>query len=166
MLANPAATPIGPGRIKLVQVLDGDGPPPRPEGQAWGELGVCEICLHVARRRRRCTSGSSPAGATSLMEPLDGCGDAERRRRSTSRYVADPWGGKLEMIEWTGLWQSLPGRAAGRGREPRRLRRRGHRARAARSTSGSGFTELLFESTEFFDPMAPWYDRASCRRST
>ena len=62
MLANPAATPVGPGRIKLVQVLDGDGPPPVPAGQAWGEVGVCELCLHVrdvqavaraARRRGR-----------------------------------------------------------------------------------------------------------------
>src|SRR4051812_6467199 len=47
MLANGGATPIGPGRVKLVQVLDDDGPPPVPEGQAWGEVGVCEICLHV-----------------------------------------------------------------------------------------------------------------------
>src|SRR4029079_12260931 len=47
MLSNPDATPVGPGRIKLVQVLDGDGPPPVPAGQGWGELGICEICLHV-----------------------------------------------------------------------------------------------------------------------
>jgi len=30
MLGNLGSTPIGPGRIKLVQVLDGDGPPPAP----------------------------------------------------------------------------------------------------------------------------------------
>ena len=47
MLESSGATPIGPGRVKLVQVLDGDGPPPVPAGQAWGEVGVCEICLHV-----------------------------------------------------------------------------------------------------------------------
>jgi catechol 2,3-dioxygenase-like lactoylglutathione lyase family enzyme len=47
MLANPQATPVGPGRIKLVQVLDGGGPPAAPSGGGWGELGICEICLHV-----------------------------------------------------------------------------------------------------------------------
>ena len=30
-------------------------------------------------------------------------------------YVADPWGTKLEMIEWTGLWRSLPGPARAEG---------------------------------------------------
>ena len=43
MLSNPGATPIGPGRVKLVQVLDGDGPSPVPAGQGWGEVGICEI---------------------------------------------------------------------------------------------------------------------------
>ena len=30
-------------------------------------------------------------------------------------YVADPWGTKLELIEWTGLWRSLPGPARAEG---------------------------------------------------
>ena len=30
-------------------------------------------------------------------------------------YVADPWRGKLELIEWTGLWHSLPGDARAEG---------------------------------------------------
>ena len=69
MLDNPAATPIGPGRIKLVQVLDGDGPPPAPSGGGWGELGICEICLH-ARGVEAVHRKLVAAGAESLMEPL------------------------------------------------------------------------------------------------
>ena len=116
MLANPSsATPVGPGRVKLVQVLDGDGPPPVPDGQAWGEVGVCEICLHVrdvqgvhdAPRRR-------PGGA-SLMAPMSGDVVAERRRRSTSPTSPTRGATKLEMIEWTGLWRSLPGPARAEG---------------------------------------------------
>ena len=63
------------------------------------------------------------------------------------------------MIEWTGLW-TLAARARPRAEgvnhvafgvadmeaQPRVLRR-------------LGFDEMLFESTDFFDPMAPWYDR-------
>src|SRR5215467_1633276 len=71
MLGNPEATPVGPGRVKLVQVLDGDGPAPAPEGQAWGELGICEICLHV-RGVQAVHDRLVKAGASSLMEPLSG----------------------------------------------------------------------------------------------
>ena len=63
------------------------------------------------------------------------------------------------MIEWTGLWKSLPGRGARRGREPRRVRRRRISLRARAFYRRLGFDEMLFESTDFFDPMAPWYDR-------
>ena len=72
-------------------------------------------------------------------------------------YVADPWGTKLELIEWTGLWRSLPGPARAEGVN--------HvafgvtdMARTRAFYERLGFTELLFESVEFFDPMAPWYE--------
>jgi catechol 2,3-dioxygenase-like lactoylglutathione lyase family enzyme len=71
-------------------------------------------------------------------------------------YVADPWGGKLELIEWTGLWHSLPG--------PHRAEGVNHVAFGVKDMARTrafyeqlGFTELLFESTDFFEPMAPWY---------
>ena len=73
-------------------------------------------------------------------------------------YVADPWGGKLELIEWTGLWKSLPGEPRAEGVN--------HVAFGVADIDASrrfyetlGFGEMLFESTEFFEPMAPWYDR-------
>jgi len=68
MLESGSATPIGPGRVKLVQVLDGDGPPAPPAGQAWGEVGVCEICLHV-RGVQEVHDRLVAAGSASLMEP-------------------------------------------------------------------------------------------------
>jgi catechol 2,3-dioxygenase-like lactoylglutathione lyase family enzyme len=154
MLSNPGATPVGPGAIKLVQVLDGEGPPPAPTGGGWGELGICEICLHtrgVAKVHRDLVG----AGAESLMEPLDAAVQPNDVSLDIA-YVADPWGGKLELIEWTGLWRSLPGPARAEGVN--------HVAFGVRDIDRTrefyerlGFTELLFESTEFFDPMAPWY---------
>jgi catechol 2,3-dioxygenase-like lactoylglutathione lyase family enzyme len=154
MLASPAATPIGPGKIKLVQVLDGDGPPPAPTGGGWGELGVCEICLH-ARGVDGVHRQLVAAGADSLMEPL--AADVQPNDVSLDiAYVADPWQGKLELIEWTGLWRSLPGEPRAEGVN--------HVAfgvadidRTRAFYEQLGFTELLFESTELFEPMAPWY---------
>ena len=113
MLENSGATPIGPGRVKLVQVLDGDGPPPVPDGQAWGEVGVCEICLHV-RNVQEVHDALVAAGCASLMEPMSA--DVPPTGVTLDiAYVADPWGTKLEMIEWTGLWRSLPGPARAEG---------------------------------------------------
>ena len=113
MLENSGATPIGPGRVKLVQVLDGDGPPPVPAGQAWGEVGVCEICLHV-RGVQEVHDALVAAGCASLMEPMSA--DVPPTGVTLDiAYVADPWGTKLEMIEWTGLWRSLPGPARAEG---------------------------------------------------
>ena len=154
MLANPEATPIGPGRVKLVQVLDGDGPPPVPAGQGWGELGICEICLHV-RDVYAVHDRLVAAGATSLMPPLEGSVMPHDVSLDIG-YVADPWGGKLELIEWTGLWKSLPGEPRAEGVN--------HVAFGVSDIDASrgfyetlGFGEMLFESTEFFEPMEPWY---------
>lgn len=154
MLENSRATPIGPGRVKLVQVLDGNGPPPVPPGQAWGEVGVCEICLH-ARNVQDVHDALVAAGCTSLMEPMSA--DVPPTGVTLDiAYVADPWGTKLELIEWTGLWRSLPGPARPEGVNhvafgvTDMARTRAFYARL-------GFTELLFESVDFFDPMAPWF---------
>jgi len=113
MVANARATPIGPARIKLVQLLDGEGPPPAPRGGGWGELGICEICLH-ARGVQDVHRQLVAAGAQSLMEPLDGSTPPNDVTLDIA-YVADPWDGKLELIEWTGLWRSLPGPARAEG---------------------------------------------------
>jgi catechol 2,3-dioxygenase-like lactoylglutathione lyase family enzyme len=154
MVSNPAATPVGPGRIKLVQILDGDGPPPAPSGGGWGEVGICEICLH-ARGVEGVHRQLVEAGAESLMEPVSASTPPNDVGLDIA-YVADPWRGKLELIEWTGLWRSLPGAARAEGVN--------HVAfgvadmdRTRAFYEQLGFTEMLFESTEFFEPMAPWY---------
>lgn len=154
MLENSGATPIGPGRVKLVQVLDGDGSPPAPEGQAWGEVGVCEICLHVRgvyEVHRRLVA----AGCEEIMAPIEADVPPSGVTLDIS-YVVDPWGTKLELIEWTGLWRSLPGPARAEGVN--------HVAFGATDMARTrafyerlGFAELLFESVDFFEPMAPWY---------
>jgi catechol 2,3-dioxygenase-like lactoylglutathione lyase family enzyme len=154
MLSNPGATPVGAGGIKLVQVLDGGGPPPAPTGGGWGELGICEICLH-ARDVTGVHRSLVDAGAESLMEPLTAAVDPNDVSLDIA-YVADPWGGKLELIEWTGLWHSLPGPARAEGVN--------HVAFGVKDMGRTrsfyeqlGFTEMLFESVDFFEPMAPWY---------
>jgi catechol 2,3-dioxygenase-like lactoylglutathione lyase family enzyme len=156
MLASPAATPVGPGRIKLVETLDG-APPPIPAGQAWGELGICEICLHVRDVPTVYDRLVREVGATPLMAPLSGAVTPYDVSLDIA-YVADPWGGKIEMIEWTGLWKSLPGEPRAEGVN--------HVAFGTSDMEASrafyaqlGFTEFFFESTEFFEPMAPWYAR-------
>ena len=155
MLESSGATPIGPGRVKLVQVLDGDGPPPVPAGQAWGEVGVCEICLHV-RNVGEVHAALVAAGCEELMPAIS----AEVVPHDVSldiSYVADPWGTKLELIEWTGLWRSLPGPARAEGVNHVAFGVT-EMARTRAFYERLGFTELLFESVDFFDPMAPWYE--------
>jgi catechol 2,3-dioxygenase-like lactoylglutathione lyase family enzyme len=96
------------------------------------------------------------SGCASLMEPMSA--DVPPNGIALDiAYVADPWGTKLELIEWTGLWHSLPG--------PPRAEGVNHvafgvtdMARTRAFYARLGFTELLFESVEFFDPMAPWYE--------
>jgi catechol 2,3-dioxygenase-like lactoylglutathione lyase family enzyme len=95
------------------------------------------------------------SGCASLMEPI-GADVPPTGVTLDIAYVADPWGTKLELIEWTGLWRSLPGPARAEGVN--------HvafgvtdMARTRAFYERLGFTELLFESVEFFDPMAPWY---------
>jgi catechol 2,3-dioxygenase-like lactoylglutathione lyase family enzyme len=155
MLESSSATPVGPGRVKLVQVLDGEGPPPAPMGQAWGEVGICEICLHV-RGVQDVHDQLVAAGCASLMEPTSA--DVPPNTITLDiAYVADPWGTKLELIEWTGLWRSLPGPARAEGVN--------HVAFGVTDMARSrafyeqlGFDSLLFESFGFFDPMAPWFE--------
>jgi catechol 2,3-dioxygenase-like lactoylglutathione lyase family enzyme len=154
MLANPGATPVGPGRIKLVQVLDGDGPPPAPTGGGWGEVGICEICLH-ARGVDGVHRQLVDAGAESLMEPVSASTPPNDVGLDIA-YVADPWRGKLELIEWTGLWHSLPGAARAEGVNHVAFGV-ADMARTRAFYERLGFTEMLFESTAFFEPMAPWY---------
>ena len=156
MLAARHVTPLGPGRIKLVQVLTGGGVPPLPPGACYGEIGICEVCVHV-RDVRAVHATLLSEGAKELMEPVSATVPPFDIGVDLS-YVADPGDGKIEILEWTGIWQALPG-------EPR-LEGVNHVAFGVADMTATrefyaafGFSHLVLESNGYFEPMRPWYDR-------
>lgn len=158
MLRSANPTQLGSGCIKLVQVLDGDGPPPMPPAQEYGEVGICEVCVHTRGTDAVYRHLVDHEGCEPLMEPVS----AVLQPNGVScdlAYVADPSRGKVELIEWTGLWKALPGLP--------RLEGVNHVAFGVSDMDATkqfyarlGFVELLFESHGFFDAMAPWYSGA------
>ncbi len=158
-----AGTPTVLGRagIKLVQILDREAPP-LPEGQAWGEPGICEVCVHV--------NGQSDfyedlvaRGHTGLMEPNEADLDPYQTHCGLS-YVSDPDGAKIELIEWMTLASGWPLEEGPHGVN--------HVAfgvsdieRTRSFYQGLGFTGQLFESDGYFEPMHPWFgDRTPPRQ--
>jgi catechol 2,3-dioxygenase-like lactoylglutathione lyase family enzyme len=149
--ANP--TPLGPGAVKLVHTIDAP-PPPMPEGMAWGEPGICEVCIH-ARDQGALYERLVAAGHPGLMEPNTSPLPPYDTRCSLS-YVADPDGTKIEMIEWLDLEEGWPEEAGPQGVN--------HVAFGVASIERTrdfyrqlGFTGMLFESDGIFEPMNPWY---------
>jgi catechol 2,3-dioxygenase-like lactoylglutathione lyase family enzyme len=80
-------------------------------------------------------------------------------------YVADPGDGKIEILEWRGIRQRLPGEA--------RLEGVNHVAFGVSDMAVTrefyadfGFTQdrLVLESDGYFEPMRPWYDREMPRQ--
>ncbi len=154
MLRHECVTPLGPGKVKLVQLLNREVAP-IPVGQAWGEVGICEVCLHsrdVEANHRRLVQ---ELDCVSLMEPLSAHLPPDEVTCDLS-YIADSSGGKIELIEWTGLRKARPG--------PARLEGVNHVAfgvadidRSREFYAQFGFTESLFDYDGYFDPMAPWF---------
>ncbi len=126
MLRPGSPTALGMAAVKLVSTTD-QAPPPMPEGIGWGEPGVCEVCVHVKDQAGTYRRLVDEHGVTGLMEPNEAPLPPYGTLCSLS-YVADPDGTKIEMIEWHDLECGLAGRRRSPGREPRRLRRRRHRA--------------------------------------
>lgn len=149
--ANP--TPLGPGAVKLVHTIDAP-PPPMPEGMAWGEPGICEVCIH-AKDQGALYERLVAAGHPGLMEPNTSPLPPYDTRCSLS-YVADPDGTKIEMIEWLDLEEGWPEEPGPQGVN--------HVAFGVASIERTrdfyrqlGFTGMLFESDGIFEPMNPWY---------
>jgi catechol 2,3-dioxygenase-like lactoylglutathione lyase family enzyme len=160
MLGNRYTTRMGPGRVKLVQRLDGDGPPPLPAGIGYGEIGLAEVCLHTLHTEQAYRHLVDDLGCEPLMEPLSAAVMPHDIALDIA-YVGDPWHGKVELIDWKGMWTARPG-------EPR-IEGVNHVAFGVSDMKTTtdfyrqlGFYDMIFESTEFFTPMAPWYgpDRA------
>jgi len=155
MLGNKNSSRLGPGKVKLVQRLDGAGAPPYPSGIGYGEIGLAEVCLHTVHTQKIYQELVEKLGCESLMVPLNasvGPHDVEL----DIGYIADPWRGKVELIEWKGLWTSRPGLP--------RVEGVNHVAFGVSDMKTTidfykqlGFLDQIFESTEFFEPMAPWY---------
>jgi catechol 2,3-dioxygenase-like lactoylglutathione lyase family enzyme len=153
MLRPASPTVLGPGAVKLVQTIDAP-PPPMPEGMAWGEPGVCEVCVH-ARDQATLYERLVAAGHTGLMEPNSSPLDPYGTMCSLS-YVADPDGTKIELIEWLDLeagWPEDPG--------PQGVN---HVAFGVASLERTrefyrqlDFGGMLFNSDGYFEPMHPWY---------
>ena len=155
VLLRPAReTVLGPGAVKLVQTLDAPNPP-MPEGMAWGEPGVCEVCIHARDQAGVYRRLVDELGHTGLMEPVEAPLPPHGTRVSLS-YVADPDGTKIELIEWLDLeegWLDEPG--------PQGVN---HVAFGVADLDRTrdfyrqlGFTGMLFESFDYFEPMHPWY---------
>jgi catechol 2,3-dioxygenase-like lactoylglutathione lyase family enzyme len=153
MLRAANETALGLGAVKLVQMSRPEQPP-MPEGMAWGEPGVCEICVH-ARGQADVYRRLVDAGHTTLMEPVEAVLDPHGTRCSLS-YVADPDGTKIELIEWLDLEEGWPDPPGPHGVN--------HVAFGAASIDATeafyrrlGFGGLVFQSDGYFEPMHPWY---------
>jgi len=153
MLRSANETPLGFAAIKLVQTTDAP-PPPMPAGMAWGEPGICEVCIHArdqAGLYRRLVAQGHPG----LMEPGEFPLPPHETRCGLS-YVADPDGTKIELIEWLDLEEGWPGPPGPQGVNHVAFgvadieRTRDFYARL-------DFGGMLFESDGQFEPMDPWY---------
>ena len=150
--SNPSA--LGLAGLRLVQVLDRDVPP-LPEGIGWGEPGICEICVHARGQAKLYRELVDQHGATALMEP-NVTETTPYGEKCDLSYVADPAGGKIELIEWLGLQDGWPTEEGAQGVN--------HVAfgvtdmeRTRKFYEGLGFTGMLFDSNGYFEPMEPWY---------
>ena len=155
MLEHQNSTRLGPGFVKLVQRIDGDGPPPLPAGIGYGEVGLAEVCLHVRDVHRVFDELVENQGCEPLMSPLNAAVPPDDITLEIG-YVADPWRGKVELIDWTGLHSSHI--------KTPRIEGVNHVAFGVSDMKQTqefyrllGFDDMIFESTEFFEPMAPWY---------
>jgi len=149
--ANP--TVLGRASLKLVEITNRPQPP-APAGQAWGEPGICEVCVHV-HGQSAFFAELVARGHTGLMEPNEADLPPYETHCGLS-YVADPDGAKIELIEWSTLeagWPVDPGpqgvNHVAFGCADIERTRTFYRA--------LGFTGKLFESDGYFEPMHPWF---------
>lgn len=154
MLRPGEPTALGPGAVKLVELAD-SAPRPAPEGMAWGEPGVCEVCVH-ARDQEAVYRALVESGHESLMQPVRAELDPHGTACSLS-YVADPDGTKIELIEWLDLERGWPRETGPQGVN--------HVAFGVKSLERTrefyrrlGFNRTLFDSDGFFEPMHPWFE--------
>jgi catechol 2,3-dioxygenase-like lactoylglutathione lyase family enzyme len=152
MLRSANATPLGSAAVKLVQVQDVPVPP-LPAGIAWGERGVCEVCVHVRDQPALHRWLVEERGAPALMDPVE---TELPPLKAGLSYVADPDGGKVELIEWSPMLHGWPGESGPQGVN--------HVAVGVSDMERScsfyrqlGFTGNLFDLDDYYEPMHPWF---------
>lgn len=156
MLKNPNIGPVGQGNIKLVQLLLPEQAEPIPEGTIWGEVGVSEVCINapgVSDNYRNLVL----KGAKALMPPVSEPYPPFNTQVDLA-YIADPDGGKVELIDWVDI-------CAGIGDKPR-LEGVNHVAfgvsnleRTKEFYQKLGFTELVIECEGYNETMAIWFPK-------
>lgn len=150
--ANP--TILGRSGIKLVQLTDRPQPP-LPEGFAYGEPGICEVCIHV-KEYEQFHQGLVDAGHRVLMDPNDQILEPYGTHCGLS-YIEDPDGAKIEFIEWRSLESGWPHPAG-----PQGVNHVAFGVGDAERTEGFyrrlGFTSKLFDMAGINEPMNPWFE--------
>lgn len=154
-LRNPRASRLGPGMIKLVQLLPPDGPDPIPDGTCWGEVGVAEVCVHVQGADAVLERLVNAHGCRQLMAIDVGPALPPREGEVAYAYIEEPNGGKIELIEF----RPSPGFRA----EPA-IEGLTHVAfgvsdadRSSAFYRGLGFTDLVADFQGVLDTMSHWF---------
>lgn len=149
---NP--TVLGRAGIKLVE-LTNRPQPPLPAGFAYGEPGICEVCIHVKGQAEYYHSLVA-AGHIGLMDPNDQVLEPYQSHCGLS-YVEDPDGAKVEFIEWNDLEAGWPHPTGPQGVN--------HVAfgvndieRTETFYRALGFTGKLFDAAGVNEPMNPWFE--------
>lgn len=153
LLRSDNPTVLGRAAIKLVGLVDRPNPE-LPAGIAWGEPGICEVCVHV-HGQEAFHASLVERGYPNLMDPNEADLDPYQTHCGLS-YVADPDGAKIELIEWSTLESGWPVVDGPQGVN--------HVAfgvtdieRTREFYQALGFSGQLFESEGYFEPMHPWY---------
>jgi catechol 2,3-dioxygenase-like lactoylglutathione lyase family enzyme len=153
-LRSAYPTVLGRAGIKLVQ-LTSRAQAPLPEGFAYGEPGICEVCIHV-KGYENFHEKLMAAGHKQLMEPNDQILEPYDTHCGLS-YVEDPDGAKLEFIEWRSLaegWPYLDG--------PQGVNHVAFGVADSDRTEAFyeklGFTTKLFDMAGINEPMNPWFE--------
>lgn len=157
MLKNKNISPMGLGMIKLVQLIPPGSASKMPEGMYWGEIGVSEICLHGHRVPEIFYDIVIEKGCKALM-PAISCTLPPYDTNVDLCYIADPDGGKIEILEWKDIWSGIRTEPAVEGVN--------HVAFGVSNIEKStayykslGFTETLFDFDGYFDAFAIWFPK-------
>lgn len=153
-LRSATPTVLGRSGIKLVQITDRPQPP-LPDGFAYGEPGICEVCIHV-QGYEVFHEELVAHGHTVLMDPNDQTLEPYGTQCGLS-YVEDPDGAKIEFIEWRSLEAGWPYPDGPQGVNHVAFGV-GDSDRTEAFYRSLGFSSKLFDMAGVNEPMNPWFE--------